>query len=164
MTQKPLAVALMIVGIAWMLGAAFFFASTVASGIGLLVWLAGLLWWAILEPTVSGKVRQFFKRKRVDSHQKQSLYDEQGGRCAYYGIKRQIQDMEVDHKVPIAKGGTNAQANLHITCRRCNNRKGTLADSQFRRRYNLTLARQTKGPPPTRIPYSYFEFIRPSRK
>ena len=36
----------------------------------------------------------------------------QRGRCAYTG-KRLGRDAQVDHKIPISRGGTNAPANLH---------------------------------------------------
>lgn len=54
----------------------------------------------------------------------------QHGRCAYcqqyFGSK-----YHVDHKTPIARGGTNDIENLHLTCPRCNMRKGTMTHDEF---------------------------------
>jgi hypothetical protein len=35
------------------------------------------------------------------------------------------EDLAIDHRVPIARGGTNQPKNLQILCRSCNSRKGT---------------------------------------
>lgn len=35
-----------------------------------------------------------------------------------------MQDLTVDHKVPVSKGGSNHPDNLWILCKKCNSRKG----------------------------------------
>lgn len=53
------------------------------------------------------------------------------GRCAYCGQAGQLQ---VDHRTPLARGGTNALRNILPACGPCNQRKHTLTESEFRAR------------------------------
>ncbi len=50
------------------------------------------------------------------------LWTEQGGRCKYC---RQMLDKsrEVDHIIPVSKGGVNDPCNLQLLCRSCNRQK-----------------------------------------
>jgi len=43
------------------------------------------------------------------------------GRCAYCGSTEKL---EIDHIIPLARGGTNDSDNLQVLCRSCNRRKG----------------------------------------
>jgi 5-methylcytosine-specific restriction endonuclease McrA len=52
----------------------------------------------------------------------QALKIAYGSRCAYCGVKRQR--LEMDHIIPLARGGAHARDNIVPTCRRCNARKG----------------------------------------
>ena len=40
--------------------------------------------------------------------------------------------MNLDHKLPISRGGTAAVHNIALSCRGCNSSKGPLDDSEFR--------------------------------
>lgn len=53
-----------------------------------------------------------------------TLYGEQKGYCL--GCRRHVEFdfMDVDHKQPIKRGGTNDKDNLQMLCRRCNTSKG----------------------------------------
>ncbi len=44
------------------------------------------------------------------------------GRCAACGS---MEDVEIDHVVPISKGGTGEESNLQALCRKCNRKKRT---------------------------------------
>ena len=37
----------------------------------------------------------------------------------------------LDHRVPLARGGSNGRENLVVCCQRCNNKKGSLTDLEF---------------------------------
>ncbi len=52
-------------------------------------------------------------------------------RCAYCGAEGAL---EPDHRVPLARGGTNFIANILPACRRCNARKRLLTEEEFRAR------------------------------
>ena len=66
---------------------------------------------------------------------------------------------EIDHKTPVARNGSNNFSNLQLLCGQCNKRKGDLTDGEFRKRFKLTPARQSKGPPTRTIPLTYFQKI-----
>jgi 5-methylcytosine-specific restriction endonuclease McrA len=51
------------------------------------------------------------------------------GACAYCGSKVLI---EIDHRVPLTRGGSNLIENIIPACRRCNRRKGTMTEEEFR--------------------------------
>lgn len=53
------------------------------------------------------------------------LFKEQSGKCALCGSKiAAAQRGTLDHKQPLAHGGSNHITNLQLVHRRCNNRKG----------------------------------------
>ena len=96
-------------------------------------------------------------RRAPSKHEKEALYAKQKGKCMYCGRKLALQDMEVDHKNPLANGGGESLANKQVLCGPCNKRKGATTDGQFRKPYALTPTRQAKGPPARPIPLSRFE-------
>lgn len=54
----------------------------------------------------------------------------QDARCAY--CKQLLSGAyHIDHKTPVSRGGTNDIDNLHITCPRCNMRKGAMTHEEF---------------------------------
>ncbi|MDD3841546.1 MAG: HNH endonuclease [Bacilli bacterium] len=52
-----------------------------------------------------------------------AIYQRDHYRCQKCG--RQTNDLEVDHIVPIAKGGKSTYDNLQTLCHRCNSAKGS---------------------------------------
>ena len=75
----------------------------------------------------------------------------------YCGAKQRIDLMDIDHKNPIAKGGSNAKRNLQILCRSCNTRKGAKTDRELRRMYKDAGVPQSQTPPLRTISQSKFE-------
>lgn len=57
-----------------------------------------------------------------------ALVDYWGPRCAYCGLET---DLEVEHVVPLARGGTNEITNLTVACHECNSRKRTKTAAEF---------------------------------
>ena len=47
-----------------------------------------------------------------------------GHRCIYCGATSKDSELQVDHVIPVSKGGTNEIGNLVIACRACNIGKG----------------------------------------
>lgn len=60
-----------------------------------------------------------------------SLVTRHGGACAYCDRRGPL---TADHRVPLARGGTNYIANILPACRSCNARKRLLTESEFRAR------------------------------
>ena len=58
-----------------------------------------------------------------------ALIAEQGGHCAYCGVRAPL---EADHRVPLARGGANDIGNIIGACARCNRRKHTRTEAEFR--------------------------------
>jgi 5-methylcytosine-specific restriction endonuclease McrA len=40
--------------------------------------------------------------------------------------------IEIDHRIPLTRGGSNLIDNILPACRRCNRRKGTMTEEEFR--------------------------------
>ncbi|NQW23382.1 MAG: HNH endonuclease [SAR202 cluster bacterium] len=95
---------------------------------------------------------------RPSKAEKDALSAKQKDRCNYCG-KRGLAYLEVDHKNPVERGGSNGIANKQLLYGPCNKRKGAMTDGEFRRRYKLPGVRSVGGPPARTIPQSYFEEI-----
>lgn len=64
-----------------------------------------------------GRKRQSLKQNEI------AIYERDGYRCRCCG--RRTKDLEIDHIVPISKGGKSTYDNLQTLCKRCNKLKGT---------------------------------------
>jgi 5-methylcytosine-specific restriction endonuclease McrA len=60
----------------------------------------------------------------------QRLIKKYKGRCAY--CNELSPSIEADHRIPLSRGGRNTIANIVPACRRCNRRKRTKTDTEFR--------------------------------
>jgi hypothetical protein len=58
------------------------------------------------------------------------IFDRDGLQCTYCGDEEG--PLEIDHIVPVTRGGTNDHANLCVACRRCNISKSNLLLSEWR--------------------------------
>ena len=67
--------------------------------------------------------------------------------------------MDIDHKNPMAKGGSDQRRNLQLICRTCNTRKGATTDRQFRTKFKAAGVPTTQTPPTKPIPQSKFDEI-----
>ena len=66
------------------------------------------------------------KRRSINPTVKQQLFDACRGICrGCLDTFRQPGNMEVDHIIPLHKGGTDDADNLQLLCRSCNTQKGT---------------------------------------
>ena len=62
------------------------------------------------------------ERGKVTNKMRFSIYDRDHYRCRICG--RKTNDLEIDHIIPIAKGGKSTYENLQTLCHRCNVKKG----------------------------------------
>jgi 5-methylcytosine-specific restriction endonuclease McrA len=65
------------------------------------------------------------------------------GRCAYCGERAQL---EIDHRVPLARGGTNSIDNILPACGPCNRRKHAMSEREFRARLAAEKALRDRSP------------------
>ena len=55
--------------------------------------------------------------------------------CQSCGKKEKETQLNIDHIVSLAKGGSNDISNLQVLCKRCNSQKKHHFDSRFQRYY-----------------------------
>lgn len=72
------------------------------------------------------------ERKRLTKKERQAVFDRMKGHCAYCGCEITISEMQVDHVMPLRKGGLDTLENMLPACRSCNHYKSTLTVQQFR--------------------------------
>lgn len=77
----------------------------------------------------------------------QYVYDKTGGYCHYprcgrkkiarinYGRPHERGAFEIDHSIPLSRGGTDHRNNLFPACISCNRSKGDMTGAEFRRMY-----------------------------
>ena len=87
-------------------------------------------------------------RRRFSDDLKRKLCQDQDYRCMYCGRRRALTDLEVDHKIPVKRGGSDNLRNLQVLCPTCNKRKGNQTDREFRRRYKELLPKRQEPPEP----------------
>ena len=60
-----------------------------------------------------------------------ALVESYEGKCAYCG---RLGPLEVDHRTPLSRGGTNSIDNVLPACGNCNRKKGQLTEPEVRAR------------------------------
>lgn len=65
-------------------------------------------------------------RRTFTDYEKKTIYANGNGRCGICGKPIKFEEMTVDHKIPLSRGGTNAFNNLQPACRTCNFIKNSL--------------------------------------
>lgn len=66
-----------------------------------------------------------------------ALYGEQEGDCNGCGVHFEMRNLEVDHIIARAEGGTDHLANLQLLCGNCNRVKGDRGMEYLRVKLNL---------------------------
>lgn len=67
------------------------------------------------------------------------------GKCYYFKTNISLSKSHLDHKVPLARGGTNELKNLCLTHPRANGVKGTMTDKEFQKFLKLIAKWEDKG-------------------
>ncbi|MBF9060639.1 hypothetical protein HKCCSP123_15765 [Rhodobacterales bacterium HKCCSP123] len=84
-----------------------------------------LIWGSIIEPDYSCKVQSTAKRSGLSLKTRYEVLERDGRRCVICGVStRHDAVLEVDHIVPVAKGGSDDRDNLQTLCFDCNRGKG----------------------------------------
>lgn len=71
-------------------------------------------------------------RRRLTREERRAVYETMGGHCAYCGCELSYKNMQVDHILPLRKGGADDLSNMLPSCQNCNHYKGALDVEQFR--------------------------------
>ena len=66
---------------------------------------------------VAGQLTYYHIDSGISREVRQRVWTRYGGRCAECGADDYL---EFDHVIPVAKGGSNTDANVQLLCRRCN--------------------------------------------
>ena len=64
------------------------------------------------------------ERGKVSNKMRFSIYERDGYRCRHCGASDQCTTLEIDHIIPISKGGKSTCENLQTLCWKCNDEKG----------------------------------------
>lgn len=72
------------------------------------------------------------KRKKLSNTERQKIYDKCKGHCAYCGCELEYRDMQVDHVIPLRRGGSDDVDNMLPACRSCNHYKATLTADEYK--------------------------------
>lgn len=64
------------------------------------------------------------ERGKVSNKMRFSIYERDGYRCRRCGVSERYATLEIDHIIPISKGGKSTYENLQTLCRKCNYEKG----------------------------------------
>ena len=77
---------------------------------------------------------------RFTSAEWRDLVERHRHQCAYCGV---VAPLEVDHRIPLKRGGSNWIANILPACGPCNRKKGQLTEDEFRARLATERAAST---------------------
>jgi 5-methylcytosine-specific restriction endonuclease McrA len=61
---------------------------------------------------------------RLSKARRQRIIDRDKATCYSCGSKLQISDIELDHLIPVSKGGTSDAQNVAVSCVKCNRQRG----------------------------------------
>ncbi len=82
--------------------------------------------------------RRHRRRARLNSasghatkEQIQARFDYHGNKCYYCGDSSSR--LEIEHRIPLYRGGSNWPANIVPACKHCNNKKHTKTEKEFRK-------------------------------
>ena len=64
-------------------------------------------------------------RENISYELRQAVFERDNYTCQYCGRSYEEADLEIEHIIPISKGGNNDIRNLATACRACNRAKGT---------------------------------------
>ena len=92
------------------------------------------------------------KRRSYPNRTKQLLFERQRRRCVICGKAKTVKNFQVDHIVPVVRGGPDNVSNFQLLCPSCNQRKGIHTNQEFYERYKRVLSRNMLLSPPSPPP------------
>lgn len=85
------------------------------------------------------------QRKKVTSAVRKIVYAKDQGRCYLCGKPVDEEAFEVEHKIPVAKGGTNNLDNMYVACHECNTMKNSMFFDDFMQKITEIVRFQAQG-------------------
>lgn len=70
------------------------------------------------------KFGQYYKRKPIKPALRLAVYERDNFTCQYCGLHADEGELQIDHIIPVSRGGTNNINNLVTSCSACNKKKG----------------------------------------
>ena len=83
-------------------------------------------------------------RKRLPKASRMLIWQKYGKHCAYCGKPLKYEDMQIDHMIPLARGGKDTFDNYMPACRACNYYKDTYIIEEFREQLGIIRDRLKK--------------------
>ena len=71
------------------------------------------------------------KRKNYSDEERKIIYNKSGGRCELCGQQILLQNMTLDHIIPLSMGGKDDMENLQAACFACNQFKSNILPDDF---------------------------------
>jgi 5-methylcytosine-specific restriction endonuclease McrA len=71
------------------------------------------------------------RRRPISRARRLAIYERDGRCCVYCSVELGDREFTVDHRIPVAREGTDDTENLACCCAKCNRAKSTLTDEEF---------------------------------
>ena len=71
------------------------------------------------------------RRKTYSKEERKIIYDKSKGRCELCGQRLLLENMTLDHIVPLSMGGEDSMDNLQVLCYDCNQLKSNILPDDF---------------------------------
>lgn len=84
------------------------------------------------------------KRKKFSARERLVIYRKTKGHCYLCGEFIDFDSFEIEHRIPISKGGTNDLSNLFCSCHCCNNIKHNIYPHELMEKITQIFMYQTK--------------------
>ncbi|NES98904.1 MAG: HNH endonuclease [Desertifilum sp. SIO1I2] len=82
------------------------------------------------------KETQKTERIKIPQAVREYVFQRDNCQCQACGKTQLETELNIDHIIPLARGGSNDISNLQTLCRTCNQSKKHHFDSRFKRRYS----------------------------
>ena len=92
------------------------------------------------------------KRKSYPPRTKRILFERQQHQCIICGVRKALKNFQVDHIVPVVRGGPDSTSNYQLLCPPCNQRKGINTNKEFYERYKRLVSNHLLQTPPSPPP------------
>ncbi len=83
------------------------------------------------------KEKRIGQRIVIPAVVREYILERDGFRCRSCGKAPPEVELQIDHIIPIAQGGSNDISNLQTLCKTCNRRKRDRLDPRFRRHFEF---------------------------